>query len=784
MWTKKRYLAIIITALVFAVLLAGQAVRAQEGPCVADGEVECPIAEVTLDAVTTVDVASLPQLSDDEIAALSQAELEIRPLLAPPEVSSTTSTAVAVPPATHLDASVSDIREQIEPLAAVGVDFSFIGLGSGDNGNTFVRPPDPQVAVGPNHVVEFVNIVGRIFDKAGVVVQNFALSSFFVVPAGNAETDPKVIYDAFSGRFFASYVSFNDGTIGRLHVAVSQTSDPTGSWFVYILDPTDIRDLANNIPDYPGIGLTNDKFTVSYNLFDIGNNAFRGEQTVVWNKSQMLTGSTVDLSVFAKSASRFTMRPVHSLTSINTQYGVHRGLSLADALFQDRITGVPPSVSRTTPGMTIIANLSPPDAAQSGSAIVIDSGDFRMLEATLRGTKTTVTATGACSWAEQGDPTTRSCVHVIEFAHGTSPSIIDDYLYGAPLKYYMWPAHRTDASSNLHVGFSLSGSTEFVQARVAGRGPADIRLNGSVTLKAGEVPITVPPTPPQTGTRWGDYMGAAVDPSFPDCVYHSVEYARNTLGADWGTWIGRTTYSTAIDPCGTHEVNITAGPSGSPNPVGSGLEADLSVAANDTLGHPLFYDWAADCSAWSGSNGSFDNPTLQNPTWTAPTNSTGSLQNCSMSVTVDDGVGESNTGGYTQGVGPVGAACGGQPATIVGTAGHDVLIGTNGDDVIVGLQGNDLIKGFLGNDLICGGPGNDTLNGGGGADTMFGNTGDDLIDGSSGNDILSGGPGNDLIAGRNGKDTINCGSGIDLADGGGGTADTADANCELTVNFP
>ena len=87
------------------------------------------------------------------------------------------------------------------------------------------------------------------------------------MPVGYIDTDPKVIYDALSGRWFASYLSFIDNPSGsdegRLHLAVSQTSDPTGAWNVYTLTYTDV------VPDYARIGVTNDKFTVSSNLFDI-----------------------------------------------------------------------------------------------------------------------------------------------------------------------------------------------------------------------------------------------------------------------------------------------------------------------------------------------------------------------------------------------------------------------------------------------------------------------------------------------------------------------------------
>jgi len=71
--------------------------------------------------------------------------------------------------------------------------------------------------------------------------------------------------------------------------------------------------------------------------------------------------------------------------------------------------------------------------------------------------------------------------------------------------------------------------------------------------------------------------------------------------------------------------------------------------------------------------------------------------------------------------GPVLAAaptCGGEPATIVGTAGDDVLVGTRGSDVIVGLAGDDQLRGRGGDDLLCGDAGRDVLRGGPGADLL------------------------------------------------------------------
>ncbi len=108
------------------------------------------------------------------------------------------------------------------------------------------------------------------------------------------------------------------------------------------------------------------------------------------------------------------------------------------------------------------------------------------------------------------------------------------------------------------------------------------------------------------------------------------------------------------------------------------------------------------------------------------------------------------------------ARCGGKHATIVGTAGNDVLVGKSASDVIYGGGGNDRISGGPnGNDKVCGGPGDDKLYGGGGFDSLYGEGGDDKLAGETGSDHLDGGSGNDDLSGAKGKDSLVGGAGDD-----------------------
>ena len=64
-------------------------------------------------------------------------------------------------------------------------------------------PPDPHLAVGPNHVIAVINSSFKIFDKSGNLLKSIDADDFFSAILPNAGTfDPQVIYDHFENRWF------------------------------------------------------------------------------------------------------------------------------------------------------------------------------------------------------------------------------------------------------------------------------------------------------------------------------------------------------------------------------------------------------------------------------------------------------------------------------------------------------------------------------------------------------------------------------------------------------
>ncbi|MDQ3982730.1 MAG: hypothetical protein M3271_08640, partial [Actinomycetota bacterium] len=91
--------------------------------------------------------------------------------------------------------------------------------------------------------------------------------------------------------------------------------------------------------------------------------------------------------------------------------------------------------------------------------------------------------------------------------------------------------------------------------------------------------------------------------------------------------------------------------------------------------------------------------------------------------------------------------CLGEPATIVGTRGNDVLRASS-DDVVVGLGGNDVIYAHRLSDELCGSGGNDWIRGThSGGEQIAGGSGSDTIYGLGQMDSLHGGRGDDLLIG-------------------------------------
>ncbi len=399
-----------------------------------------------------------------------------------------------------------------------------------------VTPPDVAMAVGPSNTMEMVNIVGAIFTKTGGRVSTFSLDSFFMAGT-DPLTDPKVLFDAVSGRWFASVI--DEATL-TVNIAVSTTSDAAGSFCLFSIP------AAPNFPDQPIIGVSNDKFVVSVNLFST--HAFLGAQFFVLNKSQLTACSTtVDTFTSAPDPTVFSVHPVQSLTSTATEFMVSTLPSSANGLvFLYSVNGVPPgivTVSRVT--LTVSAIAAPPHAVQLGSKHDLDTGDFRVQDAFWSNNVLWLAHGNAC--VPSGDTKTRSCIHLVKI-NTLTPSIVQDFNFGASGSYFFYPALRVDGLGNLLLVFGFSSLSDFPGVKVTEQATTDTpgTLETPLLLQAGLGPVELTfACSHSRGCRYGDYFSAGVDPSNTSLIWVAGEFGSGTtfgkFGGGWATELGTIT---------------------------------------------------------------------------------------------------------------------------------------------------------------------------------------------------------------------------------------------------
>jgi PKD repeat protein len=124
--------------------------------------------------------------------------------------------------------------------------------------NQPVSPGDPSVDVGPNHVVQMINGASgayiQVYDKTGNTIGSQVYFDNFIGMAGGSG-DPIVLYDERADRWLLSEFA-SAGNV--LHVAISTTPDPTGTYFTYTY-------TTASFPDYPKYSIWEDSYIVTTN---------------------------------------------------------------------------------------------------------------------------------------------------------------------------------------------------------------------------------------------------------------------------------------------------------------------------------------------------------------------------------------------------------------------------------------------------------------------------------------------------------------------------------------
>ncbi len=467
----------------------------------------------------------------------------------------------------------------VDSMPATG--FNFEGVPKRNN----VLPPDTNGDVGLNHYVQWVNLSLRIWQLDrdqkiatpvyGPVDGNTLWSALGGACGTYNDGDPIVLYDHLADRWFLSQFAVSEGGPYYQCIAVSQTSDPLGGYFLYQFEYDDIK-----MNDYPHFGVWPDGYYMTVNQFNYGS-SWGGAGVAVFERDKMLQGLSprmVKFDLYGVNPNFGGMLP-SDLDGTPPPAGTPNYFAEADdsswlgsqdaiRIWEFHVNWNDPLLStfgnNGQPNQVIpIANFNPMTARvpQPGTAQTLDTLYERLmhrLQFRDFGTHATLVTNHT---VDAGGP--RAGVRWYELRRSAGGWFIQQQATyagdGDTIHRWMGSA-AMDRIGNLALGFSRSSSSLFPGIAYAGRlntDPPNTMAQGEAVLQAGNGSQT------HSSGRWGDYSMLGVDP-VDDCTFwYTSEFYSSTSSSSWRTRVGSFTFPSCLgEGDGVLEGTVTSG--GSP----------------------------------------------------------------------------------------------------------------------------------------------------------------------------------------------------------------------------
>ncbi|NKB89469.1 MAG: hypothetical protein GKS06_14730 [Acidobacteria bacterium] len=445
-------------------------------------------------------------------------------------------------------------------LLAPGVRKKFRGLNIQDGGG--FSPPDTALAVGPDHVLQAVNVAVRLTNKSGknAIVQtgqeHFGAESLF---------DPKVHYDPESGRFFIVMLNVDlDRETSRTFVSVSRSSRPASlteaDWCSYSFN----NKRKGAWGDYPGLGVSGEWVAVGTNNFSFADFSLESAWLWVMDKRVLVDNAKKcpknRVSAFrvrqnSDGGTPFTLQPAQHLDQTTPAVGDLYVLASEMAGFSTRyglwvVSSNNSGEPRLRASMVEGSRYSvPPAAEQKKSETQLHTLGHRLMQQVVV-REGAIWLAHASGCVLDGSDDMFACVRVERFPQGASKSDFSD-LVGAGARFLWVPGIAVANNGDVILTFQMSSARHFLSVGVAGlRGgaqrfgailPLIDEFDSVKTTFKGKCPLE-PVHALLPIARTGDYIGAAQDPE-TDAIWISGEFAARLAGdCGWKTSIAQVRY--------------------------------------------------------------------------------------------------------------------------------------------------------------------------------------------------------------------------------------------------
>ncbi|MEI8148397.1 MAG: hypothetical protein WCG62_04875 [Actinomycetes bacterium] len=435
-------------------------------------------------------------------------------------------------------------------------------LGYADGGSGF--PPDTNIDVGPTVIIETVNSMFAIYDKAtrakvaGPTTFNDLIDGTNKPCDANNHGDPVVLYDSFANRWILSDFAWTNGSNGPFYecFAVSKTSDPVaGGWWFYAFQ----TDAGSYLADYPKLGVWPDGIYMSANVFDMSTGLFSSPQAWAFDRVSMEAGRQSDAVSFTLPSWYFGLLPSNARVQTGTP-PVGRPNMFVSTFYTNYLSTWNFAVDWSTPGNSTFSSnpvTTYTDAYNTGPKTVTSpANSIETLSPRLMMQNQYSNINGIESlWLTHTVGSNAGIAQVrwyeLNVTGGSASSTLRQQSTWGPDDGVgrLVPSIAVDRLGDAAVGYTASSSTVNPGLRYAGRRTGDpldtLTLNEQVLLAGGESPTLQ--TSHGEMQRWGDYATMTLDPTDGCTFWFASEIFRAGESVLWDTAIGSFIYPGCTD---------------------------------------------------------------------------------------------------------------------------------------------------------------------------------------------------------------------------------------------
>lgn len=414
-------------------------------------------------------------------------------------------------------------------------------------------PPDPELAVGPNHILVAVNVYIAIYDKDGAQLLGSQPALLFhqnqsQCRANSSLFDPNVLYDEEADRWILAYAAGPMTTTGGYCMLVSASGDPLGEWYSYFFQ----TNSGSGWLDFPHAGVGDNHIFMAGNRFT-QSLFFDQAFLYAFPKSQLYAGQTVSWSsrgLGSVAANFFAPQPLKlhgAAQGTWPAYGNNHYFLIDDVRWTGSQYLLYYALVQWNPVTNSLAVVkSPINFGASGAHLyvpqlggnLIEANDLRPLDFEYRNGYAWLATTVGCN------PGTGAvnCVRWAQInpANGNfGPA--GQGLYASNGEHRFFPDLAVNHCGDMVVGYSKGSASTWPGAWVTGRRQGDPagQLRSEQALRSGEqVYTSFEGIPPKPARRWGDYTGMSPDPDGIHFWYIGQYSQATAATTNWATYIG------------------------------------------------------------------------------------------------------------------------------------------------------------------------------------------------------------------------------------------------------